>query len=272
MEILKKSVLILIGIFAVAIIVSAESGFGDLKSKIYKSYMNRDMKSWRYIIDDFHKKGISGIDSLDFILCVEYGYLAWTLSEDKTSECEKYLDKAFSDLDNFEKNLESVPKKTHLRKTLEAKYKSYNSAFLAYQIKLSPVRVIVNGWKSVNNAKSAVTSMPDCWFSQIEYGNVMHYMPTVLGGSNINAVKSYLKAIRLMESNPDIEIVNNNWLYLHALICLADAYKSMEDYANVRKCYNKILKVEPDYTWVRDSLLPSLVKYEQKAKSKSKDK
>ncbi len=270
MEIVKKTVSILITMFAVTIIVSAESDFNDLKAKIYKSYMNRDLNSWRYVIDDFHKKALSNIDSLDFILSVEYGYIAWTLSENRTSECEKYLDKAFFDLEIFEKKIKSVPKNTHLRKTLEAKYKSYYSAFLAYQIKVSPVRVVVNGWKSVNNAKSAVINMPDCWFSQIEYGNVMHYMPTVLGGSNINAVNAYLKAIRLIESDYNTESVKNNWLYLHALICLADAYKSIEDYANVRKCYNKILKEEPDYTWVRDSLLPSLAKYEQEYKTKVK--
>ncbi|MCQ2369624.1 MAG: hypothetical protein MJ007_03995 [Paludibacteraceae bacterium] len=255
---MKRISLILPTLFAVVFMYAAEPDFSALKSKIYTSYMNQDIKSWKLVIDDFHRGSLSNIDSLDFILSVEYGYVAWCISDSNSTNCEKYLNIAFSDLDKFDKKIEVVPIETHLRKTLEAKYKSYYSALLAYQIKISPVRAIINGWKSVNNAKSAITEMPDCWFSQIEYGNVMHYMPTVLGGSNINAVNAYLKAIRLMESNSDKEIVNNNWLYLHAIICLADAYKTIEDYANVRKCYNKILKVEPNYKWVRESLLPSL--------------
>ncbi len=263
MEIMKKYAVILVCLFVAMSIVAVGADFSELKTKTYNSYMNRDMKSWRYIIDDFHKKSVSGVDSLDFILSVEYGYVAWCLSDSKATDCDKYLNMAFSDLERFEQSIKGVPEKTHLRNILETKYKSYYSALLAYQIKMSPVRVVINGWKSVNNAKSAITDMPDCWFSQIEYGNVMHYMPTVLGGSNINAVKAYLKAIKLMESDNDVETIKHNWLYLHAIICLADAYKSMEDYANVRKCYNKILQFEPNYTWVRDSLLPSLSKYEK---------
>lgn len=245
--------------------------FDKASDKLYYSYIAQDFSVWKSVIADFHKNKQMSIDSLDFVLSAQYCYVAWLGTADSvTAEAGTALNLALSDLEKFEEKLDKLPTNTVTRRMLEAKYKSYQSAFLAYQILLNPVRVIINGWKCVNGAKSAVNSVPECWFSQIEYGNVMQSMPTVLGGSNINARKAYLKAMSLMEADSDERTTYHNWLYIHLLLCLADSYKAENDYEKVRLYYDKILSIEPTFSYVKDSLMPTLNKLAPVTSKKSK--
>ncbi|MCQ2351387.1 MAG: hypothetical protein MJ003_05365 [Paludibacteraceae bacterium] len=241
----------------------SDSLFNKVADKLYYSYINQDIRSWKSVIDDFHRNKNMGVDSLDFILEAQYCYVAWCITGDTVNaNAKRALDVALKDLGMFETKVKKLPARTVTRNMYEAKIKSYGSAFLAYQMKLNPIKVVMNGWKCVNSSRNAVIEMPDCWFSQIEYGNVMYSMPTVLGGSNINAKKAYLKALKLMEADSNKRTTYHNWLYMHLLLCIADCYKSAEDYENVREFYNKILKIEPSYKYVK-GLIPSLDKFKK---------
>ncbi|HAM11711.1 MAG: hypothetical protein A2X05_09980 [Bacteroidetes bacterium GWE2_41_25] len=44
------------------------------------------------------------------------------------------------------------------------------------------------------------------------------------------------------------------------MILIAQAYEALEDYDSGRKTYEKILKTEPGFTYVRDELYPQLLK------------
>lgn len=257
----KYVFILLLAVMAQTSGYASDGAFDTLSEKLYSSFVKQDFKVWKGVIDNFHKNQNMGVDSLDYILTVQYLYVAWTISGDSIQPgADKALSKALADLDKFADKIKYIPKKSYTRDFLEAKHKSYTSAFLAYQMKIAPVKVIINGWKCVNNAKSAVTDMPECYFSQIEYGNVMHALPTVLGGSNLNARKAYLKALKLMESSDDKRVTCHNWLYLHLLLCIADCYKSEENFDMVRTYYKKILTVEPSFSYVRNSLMPTLDK------------
>lgn len=248
-------------IFVIAIIstlkISACGVLSEMSDTIYSHYVRNDIHGWKPVIDSLHRLSPSTVDSLDFVLALQYGYIAWCLSDTACTGSEAALDLAFDDLDKFETAITAVPEQTVTRVMLESKARSYYSAFLAYQIKISASRAIINGWRSVNSAKNAVSTSPKCWFSQLEYGNVMHYMPLILGGSKINARRAYSNAIKIMEDEGCSE---RNWMYLHALLCLADCYKLEKDYDNVKRCYDKILSTEPDFSLVKDSLIPSLAR------------
>lgn len=257
MEAMRRRLYILAAFVIASLYVGASGQFDTLSDSIYSRYLRSDVGSWKPIIDKLHNEAPVSIDSLDFLLSLEYGYVAWCVSDSTCKDPDAALDKAFKDLAKFEEAVKTVPGKTVTRTDLDSKYRSYYSAFLAYQIKLNAARAIINGWRCVNNAKGAVTAAPNNWFSQLEYGNVMHYMPTILGGSKINARKAYNNAIRIMEEQ---NASAHNWMYLHALLCLADCYKLDKDYANVKQCYDKILETEPDFALVRDNLAPSLAR------------
>lgn len=257
MEVMRKRLHIFIAVLFSALAVSAAEPLEGLSDSIYSLYIKNDIQGWKPLIDSMHKKSPSSADSLDFLLSLQYGYVAWCVSDSTCKGADEALDAAFNDLEKFELSLKKVPGKTVTRTMLEAKARSYYSAFLAYQIKLNAARAIINGWRSVSNAKGAVNSAPGCWFSQLEYGNVMHYMPTIMGGSKINARKAYNSAIKIMtDEHKDVR----NWMFLHALLCLADCYKQEKDFDNVSVCYNRVLSAEPDFTLVRDSLVPSLAR------------
>lgn len=265
--------ILVFALMAVASGYAIERGkaFNPLSDKLYAAYLVDDFKVWKGVIDNFHKNQRMSVDSLDYLLEVQYCYLGWAVTGDTVKAgAEKYLKKALADLERYNALIDQLPDKSYTREYMEAKAKSFESAFLAYQMVLAPVKVIVNGWKCVNNAKSAINEMPECWFSQIEYGNVMQAMPTVLGGSNINALKAYLRAQKLMEADQNIYTTYHNWLYMHLLLCIADCYKASEDYKKVREYYNKLLTIEPSYGYVKNSLLPSLDKYEAQQKKKIK--
>lgn len=263
-----KRVLYILSLFLMlAKSIYAAEPFEAVSDVLYASYIREDIATWGPIIKYFHRKSISSVDSLDFILSVEYGYVAWAISDTTSVDAEKLLDMAFADLEKFEKAVELIPEETVSRQRYESKYNSYYSAFLAYQLKIAPARVIINGWRCVNNAKTAITNDPNSWFSQLEYGNVMHYMPVFLGGSKINARKAYIRAIELMESDSNSRTLYHNWMYLHAILCLADCYKEEKDYDGVRECYNKVIGIEPDFKLVREKYLPSLDKIEAKGRS-----
>ena len=258
MAFMRSRFFILIAAFFASLVALADSPLKVSSDSVYYRYIRHDIEAWRPVIDSLHDaKPKKSVETLDFLLSLEYGYVAWCVSDTACAQPEKALDDAIADLESFQEAIKSVPDKTLTRRMLESKARSYYSAFLAYQMKLNTVRAIINGWRCVNNAKNAVTMSPDCWFSQLEYGNVMHYMPMFLGGSKINARKAYISAIKIMDDSGEND---KNWLYLHALLCLADCYKQEKDFSNVQSCYDRILAVEPDFALVRDSLAPSLAR------------
>jgi len=272
MEIMKRALFILFFSIVSLSGYCSDSIFNRVSDRLYNLYVNQNFKSWKPIINGFHLNKKMGVDSLEYILTAQYCYVAWCVSGDTiTADAQSSLNKAFADLERYNSLIKNYPEKTYMRKMCEAKSKSFSSAFLAFQMMINPIRVVTNGWKCVNESKDAVKAMPDCWFSQIEYGNVMQSMPTVLGGSKINARNAYLTAMKLMEADSNKRTTYHNWLYLHLLLCIADSYKSTEDYKSVRYYYKKILTIEPNFSYVRTSLMPSLDKYEaQKAAKSSK--
>ena len=257
MEVMRKWLHIFLAVILSTFVVEAAEPLESLSDSVYSLYVRNDISGWKPIIDSMHRLSPSSVDSLDFLLSLQYGYVAWCVSDTICKGADEALDAAFDDLDKFELSIETVPGKTVTRTMLESKARSYYSAFLAYQINLNAARAIINGWRSVSNAKGAVNAAPGCWFSQLEYGNVMHYMPTIMGGSKINARKAYNSAIKIMtDEHKDVR----NWMFLHALLCLADCYKLEKDFDNVSACYSRALSIEPDFTLVRDSLVPSLAR------------
>ena len=94
----------------------------------------------------------------------------------------------------------------------------------------------------------------------IEYGNALYFMPSGFGGDNDQAVASYKKAIRLIEQR---ELQENNWLYLQIRARLGQMYSEMGQAGNAKVIYETLLEEYPDFKWVKDELLPELIKKDQ---------
>ena len=220
---------------------------GSTKQDIYNAYINNKMPAWKTIIDQLENKPDQRNELLLELVNYQYGYIAWCLGENRKDEARNYLSKAEDNL----KILET-------RKFAISKTFGYKSAFYGFHIGLNIFLSPFIGPKSSNAAKQAISVDPDDFFGFIQMGNVLFYAPSLVGGSKPEALKSYLKAMVLMEkSNIDNK---EDWNYLSLLTSVAKAYEVLDDYANAKLIYEKILKFEPQYKWVSDELYPKLLK------------
>ncbi|NMC41997.1 MAG: hypothetical protein GYA43_12650 [Bacteroidales bacterium] len=53
---------------------------------------------------------------------------------------------------------------------------------------------------------------------------------------------------------------SGDWNYMHLLTLVARAYTYVGDYASSMKFVDRILAIEPEFTWVKKELYPELMK------------
>ena len=208
------------------------------ESTVYQAYVTKDHKLWRSVVDSMRSLPTPTMQEAELTLNFLYGFVAWSVSESNyTKDAQTYLNYAYADLDRYVKTYGESPRT-----------QAYRSAFIAYDMKLHPMKVPFIGMKSVNLSKKSVAAANSDYFPYIQYGNVMNYLPASLGGSKDKAIEAYSKACRLMEASG---AVKDNWMYLNALLTLADIYKSRKDYGTVEAYYQQVLQIEPHFDVVR---------------------
>jgi len=238
----KKTGLILFVLFFVATVLAAGQ-----KSEIYNAYVNGKMGDWKIIID----KMSSGDDRSDAfvagLLNYQYGYIGWCISTGRKDEAAKYLDLAWKNATTLEK-----------RGSMLSDVNAYKSALYGFRIGLNNLKAPFAGPKSVACAEKAIKLDNKNPNGYIQYANALYYMPESFGGSKSAAIDNYLAAERLMESKA--EEIKEDWNYLGLLAIIGKAYQETGNNVAAKEYYERILKIEPRFTWVRDELYPGLLK------------
>ena len=226
-------------------------GIGEIqatyKADIYSAYVSGDMGRWKNIIDQMDKVVNKDNDLLLELVNYQYGYIAWCIGEKRNSEARRYLNLAEANISLLERN-----------KFKLSMINAYKSAFYGYRIGLNVLQAPFIGPKSVECARKSMELDPSNPFGYIQYGNSQYYMPAMFGGSKEEALKYYLKAEKLMASFPDF--TEGNWNYLNLLTVIAQAYNETNDPVTAKSYYEKILKLEPDFVWVKNELYQDLLK------------
>lgn len=217
------------------------------KEEIYKAYISNNMQQWKKVIDAMQNQGAKSNDFMFELLNYQYGYVAWCIGNKKESEASDYIKKA-------DKHMEALEKNNYKLSLVH----SYKSAFYGYKIGLSRVKAPFLGPKSVESAKLAIKLDANNPYGYLQYGNALYYMPSFVGGSKEEGLENYLKALNLMERSQ--ENLKNDWNYLNLLTVIAKAYTEKGDKPTAKAYYQKILKYEPDYLWVKNELYPRLLK------------
>ncbi len=217
------------------------------KKEIYQAYIGNYMNRWQNIIDKMEQEKVNEKDFLSQLVNYQYGYIGWCIGNDKDDLAREYLDKA-------EKNLDLLSKQNANPSTIHA----YESAFYGFKIGLSRIRAPFYGPRSIRHAEQAIELDANNPLGHIQYGNSQFYMPSVFGGSKKEAISHFQKAEELMEQHP--EALKNNWNYLSLLTLIAQSFEEMEQYDKAEDYYRKILKIEPDFSWVKDELYPAFIK------------
>jgi tetratricopeptide (TPR) repeat protein len=243
MERQKYIIIIIILVFSAVSTVLASS----YKNKIYEAYISNNMQKWKTIIDEMENSKNKDKEFLMELVNFQYGYIGYCIGAEKMNEAEKYLDLAKDNLEKLEKSgIE------------DSEISAYKSAFYGYEIGINKLKAPFVGPKSIKYSKLAIEQNPQNPMGYIQYGNSQFYMPPVFGGSKTEAVAHFKKAELLMESNK-AQLVND-WNYLSLLALIGQSYFAMEDYKNAKIYYEKALNVEPNFLYVKNELLPELIK------------
>jgi len=214
------------------------------KSDIYASYVNNNMSGWQKIIDRMEAAKVKNNDYLLELVNYQYGYIAWCIGNKRNDEAKKYLllaEKNVGLLEKVKKNLSMV--------------NSYRAAFYGYKIGLNKLTAPFLGPKSMACAKLALEIDKENPFAYVQYANIQFYMPSVFGGSKKVAVTFYLKALELMEKNE----IREDWNYLSLLIVIAQSYSYLDDFQASAGYLEKILKIEPEFGYVKNELYPQVL-------------
>jgi len=217
------------------------------KKEIYDAYISNNMGKWKKVIDEMDQQKIKSNEFVLELLNYEYGYIGWCIGNKKDELAEQYLTRGY-------KNLERLEKSAYKLSMVNA----YKSAFYGYRIGLSLMKAPFIGPKSVDCAKLAIKQDEKNPFGYIQFGNAQYYMPTVFGGSKTLAIEYFRKAEKLMETNA--ESIKDDWNYLNIVAIIGRSYTETQQYTKAKEYFDRILKVEPNYSWVKKELYPELLK------------
>ncbi len=226
--------------------VTIAPALASRKTEIYKAYIGNKMDRWQNIIDKMEQEKTNEEDFLVQLVNFQYGYIGYCIGNDKTELAKEYLEKA-------EKNLKLLSNEDANPSVIHA----YESAFYGFKIGFNRLRAPFYGPRSIKHAELAIEQDKENPLGYIQYGNSQFYMPPIFGGSKEEAIKYFLKAQQLMEQ--DSERIRNDWNYLSLLTLIAQSFEEMKQYKQAQDYYEKILKIEPDFSWVKDELYPSLL-------------
>ncbi len=216
-------------------------------ASIYQAYVSGNMNKWKAIMDLIVKQSNKSNKANMDLLNYQYGYVAYCISNDKDAEAEKYMEKANKIIDKLEKAEYELPL-----------IYAYKAAFIGFEIGISPYKAPFIGSKSLKFAEKSTKSAPNNYFGYVQLGNIAYHKPAMFGGSKDEALKHYMKALKLIEK--DKSSLKNNWNYLNLLVCIIDTYKSQEKYKSAKQYCVKALAVEPKFEWVKDKLYPEVLK------------
>ncbi len=237
--------------YRIILILLLFTGFPEtgasVRSEIYNAYVNNRMDIWKNIIDRLEADGTKNNQQLLELVNYQYGYIGYCIGFKKRDEVKRYLGLA-------EKNIEILEKNNFNLSDVHA----YKCAFYGFRIGLNKLSAPVNGVKSLEHGKSALDLNRDNYFAYVQYGNIQFYMPAAFGGSKQEGIGYFLKAKDLLERNRSD--LADNWNYLSLLVVIGQSYTYINDFDSARAVYENILKLEPEFIYVKDELYPQLLK------------
>lgn len=217
------------------------------RDSIYKAYSRGKMDKWLTIMQVCEKNADQhNLNQQLELLSYYYGYTAWLIGAEKYDTAEVYIDKSEAIIDDL---LEDSPENPTLF--------AYKGAYIAFTIGITKLKAIYLGPRSMKFINKSLELDPENIQGNIEKGNSMYYRPAAFGGDKTEAIDYYLKAIKSFEKQG---LVVNNWMYINTMTALGQAYEATDQVQLAKLCYEKIIRIFPNFMWVEDELYPDLLK------------
>lgn len=217
------------------------------KKLFYKTFVNREMYKWGELIHTLETTNPpKTIDQKLELINYYYGYVGHLMNKKKHEVAEEYIDRGEDLIDNV------IKLSPHNTTAI-----SYKGSFLGFKMGFSKVKAVYLAPKCMIEINKAYKLDHENTHIIINKANLLFYSPSALGGDKEDALILYHKAMILMEKNKDTE---QNWNYLNLLTTIAIGLDKTGKSHESKKMYEKILKIEPDFKWVRDDLYPNLLR------------
>jgi len=230
-------------VFFSGIELYAESPY---KKIVYNAFISREMHKWANVIYTIEISTSSQtIEQKLELVDYYYGYAAFLIGKKQNESALKYIDKG-------EKTINTILKSSPNNASAYA----YKGAFIGFRIGISKFKAIYLGPESASLINKAYELDKKNVQANIDKGNILYYSPSIFGGDKIEALEFYKKAIKLMENNNEIK---QSWTYLNLLTTIALAYEKTDQPAHAKQTYEKILRIEPDFYWVKVDLYPKFL-------------
>lgn len=234
-----------IGLLTVLLLLGISAGASTPQALIYRAYSEGDMALWKRVVDRMDARPEKSSRFMLELVNYQYGYIAWAIGNERTDEARNYIQRADKYLDTLEG-----------RGYRLADVYAYRAALLGFQISITPHRTPMLGPRSMRYARRAVEADPNAYMGHVQLGHIAYFMPAIMGGSKEQAIQHYLNALRRLVG--DGEPPENEWNYLNLLITIGQAYQAVENYTMAKRFYLTVLRIVPDFAWVRDDLMPAL--------------
>jgi tetratricopeptide (TPR) repeat protein len=128
------------------------------------------------------------------------------------------------------------------------------SAVYGLKMGYSPMQGMFLGPKSSSLIEKAIKLSPSSPLVWKVQANSKFFTPEMFGGDLKESIAAYEKCIALYESKPDE--LKSNWMYLDALAFYGQACLKNGETGKSIATFEKALKTEPQFGWVKFSLLP----------------
>jgi hypothetical protein len=226
----------------------AESNY---KPIIYNAYITNSIGDWKKVIDKMRSAKVIDKDEKLELLNYEYGYVGWCVVNNKDKEAQYYLDHAVKIAEELEKD------KYELSQIM-----AYKAALWGFQIALSYYKAPFLGFDCVDFAKQSVQLNKNHYLGYLQLGYIDFFLPSVFGGSKTRAISNYIMAEKLLEKQLNGSL--KDWNYINILVTIVQACQSLNQNAKAKVYHDKVMKVEPNYKWIKSELIDNLQNRTQK--------
>ncbi|MEL6194536.1 MAG: tetratricopeptide repeat protein [Bacteroidota bacterium] len=220
----------------------------DARAVVYQAYLDGNAAQWEkgmQIWKNYQRThSLSERDQYDLALAT-YGLAGLYMAKEEKSKVSTLL-----------KETEELAEKLLSSRQFENHARALLGGLTGLKIGLSPAKAIFLGPKSMSYLKDAVEEGPNCPAAWVELGNARYHSPALFGGSTDEAIECFQKAIKLYDQQA-IE-KKANWMYLHSIAWLGQAFERKDQPAKAKATYQKALKVAPGFRWIRDELILNL--------------
>ncbi len=222
--------------------------FEQLNEKAYFAYLNSNMFLWKQIATEADKiLDLQNGNESDQIkaMKLKYGLIYCCLSNQDEATYNAYIDKTVEQVDVL---MKKYPNSSEMY--------SISAAIMSVQMAFSPAKGMTLGSQSGKHISKALELDSNSALAWRQDASSKYFTPKMWGGDIDKAIQEFEKAISLFEEQKQTK----DWVYLDAMAWLGIAYSKTDQKEKAKLIFEKALQIEPNFIWVKNSLLPGVLK------------